>query len=160
MFKIGSSFSVCGREHSARPPATGANRATVFETSTIEKSLGKQSKSDNIWHRLSPAAKPLIGMSHGAAGFAYGLSALAAATGREEFAEAGRECIEFERSGYDAERAERADLGAREPHWRSQWCHGAVGIGLARLGMTKRGAIGSDAVASDIRTALAGADRG
>jgi type 2 lantibiotic biosynthesis protein LanM len=112
------------------------------------------------WQRLSPVAKPLIGMSHGAAGFAYALCALAAATGREEFAEAGRECIEFERSGYDAERAERADLGAREPHWRSQWCHGAVGIGLARLGMTKRGAIGSDAVASDIRTALAGADRG
>ena len=108
------------------------------------------------WHRLPTAARPLIGMSHGAAGFAYAMCALAAATGRDEFAEAGGECIEFERCAYDVE---RADLAAPEPHWRSQWCHGAVGIGLARLGMTKRGATGCDAVAGDICTALAGADR-
>ena len=66
---------------------------------------------------------------------------------------------QFERCHYDAERADWHDLRAAEPHWRSQWCHGAVGIGLARLGMTKRGAARPDAVAADIDNALAGATR-
>ena len=44
----------------------------------------------------------LNGMSHGAAGFAYALSSLSSATGREEFAQAATECIAFENSSYDA----------------------------------------------------------
>jgi type 2 lantibiotic biosynthesis protein LanM len=112
------------------------------------------------WRGPAPDARALNGMSHGAAGFAYALSSLAAVTGRERFAVAATECIEFERSGYDAERCDWKDFRVREPHWRSQWCHGAVGIGLARLGMTKRGTPGADALAADIRNALAGADRG
>ena len=43
-------------------------------------------------------------MSHGAAGFAYALASLAAATGREEFARAAPECLAFENSSYDAAR--------------------------------------------------------
>ena len=112
------------------------------------------------WRSPALDTRALNGMSHGAAGFAYALSSLAAVTGREEFAVAAAECIQFERSGYDAERCDWTDFRVQEPHWRSQWCHGAVGIGLARLGMTKRGTPGADALAADIRNALAGADRG
>src|ERR1019366_798620 len=42
------------------------------------------------------AGRQLNAMSHGAAGFAYALSSLAAATGRDEFARTAQECIEFE----------------------------------------------------------------
>ena len=80
------------------------------------------------------------GMSHGAAGFAYALGSLAAVTGREAFADAARECMEFERANYDANHGDWTDLEGDEPHSRSQWCHGAVGIGLARLGLTRRAA--------------------
>ena len=112
------------------------------------------------WRGPGPNPQVLNGMSHGAAGFAYSLASLATVTGRQEFADAASECVQFERGHYDAERADWHDLRAAEPHWRSQWCHGAVGIGLARLGMMKRGAARPDAVAADIDNALAGATRG
>jgi type 2 lantibiotic biosynthesis protein LanM len=112
------------------------------------------------WRGHGPDPQVLNGMSHGAAGFAYALSALTAATGREDFAAAATECLEFERANYDAERADWPDYRVAEPHWRSQWCHGAVGIGLARIGMTKRGFPGSEALTADIRNALDGAARG
>jgi lantibiotic modifying enzyme len=82
----------------------------------------------------------LNGMSHGAAGFAYALSSLAAASGRDDFAAAALECIAFEDSTYDATRHNWPDLrGGGATAWPCQWCHGAPGIGLARLGMQKRG---------------------
>ena len=112
------------------------------------------------WRGPGPNPQVLNGMSHGAAGFAYALASLATVTGRQEFADAASECVEFERGHCDAERADWHDLRVAEPHWRSQWCHGAVGIGLARLGMMKRGAARPDAVAADIDNALAGATRG
>ena len=54
--------------------------------------------------------------------------------GRDEFAKAASECIAFENSSYDAERNNWPDLrGDGEPAWPCQWCHGAPGIGLARI---------------------------
>ena len=99
-------------------------------------------------------------MSHGAAGCAYALASAATVSGRDDFADAARECIEFERANFDAERGDWRDLRVTEPHWRSQWCHGAVGIGLARLAMTKRAAAEPDTVLADIDDALIGATRG
>ncbi|HEY7243596.1 MAG TPA: type 2 lanthipeptide synthetase LanM family protein [Xanthobacteraceae bacterium] len=103
---------------------------------------------------------PLNGMSHGAAGFAYALAALAASTGRQELADAASECIAFENSSYDAAHGnwpDRRDAG--EPAWPCKWCHGAVGIGLARLGASKKGGMESRLAAADIAKALAGAQR-
>jgi type 2 lantibiotic biosynthesis protein LanM len=114
-------------------------------------------------HRSWPAGpnrQALNGMSHGAAGFAYAMASVATVTGREDFADAARECIEFERANFDAERGNWRDFRVTEQHWRSQWCHGAVGIGLARLGMTKRAAAEPDTVLADIDDALTGATRG
>ena len=102
----------------------------------------------------------LAGMSHGAAGFGYALAALGTATGRDEFADAATECLRFEQANYDAEQGSWPDFRVREPHWRSQWCHGAVGIGLGRLGMTKLGGCRPDAVGLDIDRALTAAARG
>jgi len=111
------------------------------------------------WRGCGPDSVALTGMSHGAAGFAYALASLGAATGREDFAAAAAECVAFENYNYDTERGNWPDLRTAEPHWRSQWCHGAVGVGLARLAILKFGQLGAEAVAADVRNALDGATR-
>src|SRR5262249_60602800 len=105
----------------------------------------------------------LSGMCHGLAGFAYALASLAAARGREDFADAAAECIAFEDQSYDPARPNWPDLrAAGQPVWPCQWCHGAPGIGLARLATARRiGAIaalnaklGGTIVATDIDNAV------
>ena len=115
------------------------------------------------WAGHGADAPMLNGMSHGAAGFAYALASLAAASGREEFGEAAAECMAFEDSSYNALRHNWPDLRAAEPFWPCQWCHGAPGIGLARLATAKqtgRGAklLDGDILTTDIRNALAGVE--
>jgi type 2 lantibiotic biosynthesis protein LanM len=101
----------------------------------------------------------LNGMSHGAAGYAYALAALAAASGREDFAKAAAECLAFENASYDAARHNWPDLRGGATAWPCQWCHGASGIGLARLGMRKRaGTARDERLTADIRQALAGVE--
>ena len=113
------------------------------------------------WSGQGSGPHGLNGMSHGAAGFAYALASLSAATGRDEFAQAASECIAFENLSYDAARSNWPDLrGDGEPSWPCQWCHGAPGIGLARIAMTKRGGLDAKLLATDIRNALVGVERG
>jgi type 2 lantibiotic biosynthesis protein LanM len=116
------------------------------------------------WLGQGVGTQALNGMSHGAAGFAYALTALSAATEREDFASAAAECIAFEDSSYDAARNNWPDMRlAPAPGWPCQWCHGALGIGLARIAMSKRrgsdSKLDSQMLATDIRNALAGAER-
>jgi type 2 lantibiotic biosynthesis protein LanM len=103
-------------------------------------------------------AHALNGMSHGAAGFAYALAALAAGTERQDFARAAAQCVAFENASYDVNRRNWPDLRAAQPHWLCQWCHGAPGIGLARLATAKRGGMASKTIATDIRNAVAGVE--
>src|ERR1019366_5742068 len=88
------------------------------------------------------AGKQLNGMSHGAAGFAYALTSLASATGKNEFAGTARECIEFENTSFSSSHNNwpdfRAEGSGTEPSWPCQGCHGASGIGLARIGMLRQ----------------------
>jgi lantibiotic modifying enzyme len=115
------------------------------------------------WIGQGFGGSPLNGMSHGAAGFAYALASLAAASGREQFADAASECIAFEDQTYDPARHNWPDLRvAGQPVWPCQWCHGAPGIGLARLATARRiGAnaaldakLGGTRVAADIDNAV------
>jgi type 2 lantibiotic biosynthesis protein LanM len=103
----------------------------------------------------------LNGMSHGAAGFAYALASLATATGREDFAAAAAECIAFEDSTYDPKRHNWPDLRwGGEPTWPCQWCHGAPGIGLARLATAKRSSLDARFRCDDARNAIDGVEEG
>ncbi|MGB6892017.1 MAG: type 2 lanthipeptide synthetase LanM family protein [Xanthobacteraceae bacterium] len=111
-----------------------------------------------------PVTRGLNGMSHGAAGFAYALSSLAAATGREDFAKAASECIAYEDSTYDDTHHNWPDWrGPNAPTWPCQWCHGAPGVGLARLGMQRFGGkaakLSAEPLATDIRNAAIGVER-
>ena len=121
--------------------------------------VGPEGRSS--WSGQGSGPQGLNGMSHGAAGFAYALASLSAATGRDEFAKAASECIAFEDFSYNAERHNWPDLrGDGDPGWPCQWCHGAPGIGLARIAIAKRGGLDSELLTTDINNALAGVERG
>jgi type 2 lantibiotic biosynthesis protein LanM len=99
----------------------------------------------------------LNGMSHGAAGFAFALTSLAAASGRTEFAQAAAECIAFEDSSYDAGHKNWPDLrNPAGPAWTCRWCHGAPGIGLARLATGRSAQFDAKLLDADIGNAVAG----
>ncbi len=111
-----------------------------------------------LWRHLT--RKPLTGMSHGAAGFGYALAALAKASSHEGFAAAARDCHAYERSLFSVERGNWPDLrdDDKEPFWPVQWCHGAGGIGLARLGIARFGDLDID-LTPDVGAAVAAVQR-
>ena len=111
------------------------------------------------WVGQGSGPRGLNGMSHGAAGFAYALASLAQATGRQEFAQAAAECIAFENSSYDAQQHNWPDLrDVGGLSWPCQWCHGAPGIGLARIATSRLR--GMDDARLDIENAVAGVMQG
>jgi type 2 lantibiotic biosynthesis protein LanM len=113
------------------------------------------------WVGQASGQRALNGMSHGAAGFAYALASLSTATGREEFAQVAAECIEFENASYSPERKNWPDFRVGdEPSWPCQWCHGATGIGLARLAAARLKGIKPEAYVNDIQNAVDGAQSG
>jgi type 2 lantibiotic biosynthesis protein LanM len=107
-----------------------------------------------------PRSKPLNGMSHGAAGFAYALTMLANSTGDHQFARAAGEYIELENLTFDAEHDNWPRRDGDELHWPCKWCHGAPGIGMARSAIAKHTDLFTDLCRTDIARALAGVERG
>jgi type 2 lantibiotic biosynthesis protein LanM len=95
------------------------------------------------WAAGGIAKKPLAGFSHGVAGIAWALLELATLTGKERFRTAALEAIAYERSLFSVEAFNWPDLrefetsvraGSKERvNFITAWCHGAPGIGLARL---------------------------
>lgn len=85
----------------------------------------------------------LAGFSHGAAGIGWALGHLAAATGEGRFRDAAWAAMEFERDVFSPERQNWPDLRPPEkplppgvpfvPAQICAWCHGAPGVGMARL---------------------------
>jgi lantibiotic biosynthesis protein len=89
---------------------------------------------------------PLLGLGHGAAGVGLALAEIAAITGDPVFAQVACDGLAYDRSWYDAERVAWPDLRAftadGRPHgWMASWCHGAIGIGLTRLGLLDGGLV-------------------
>ncbi len=85
------------------------------------------------------AEKPLTGFSHGAAGIAYALLRSHEVTQDAVFREAAEEAIAYERSLFSPTKGNWPDLRSfalidGKPTYMTSWCHGAPGIGLARLG--------------------------
>ena len=125
--------------------------------------LGPQGR--RTWVGQGSGPRGLNGMSHGAAGFAYALASLAQATGRQELrqelAQAAAECIAFENSSYDAQRHNWPDLREEGgPSWPCQWCHGAPGIGLARIATSRLRGMDAARLAADIENAVEGVKLG
>lgn len=100
------------------------------------------------WIMPAIASKPLAGFSHGAAGVAWALLQLAARTGDDRFRRTALAGIAYERSLFSPRAGNWLDIrdfdtdctAAHPPHEHQHehhamaWCHGAPGIGQARLG--------------------------
>lgn len=87
------------------------------------------------WSSIA-GAPPLAGFSHGAAGIACALARLHARTGEAAYLEAARGAIDYERSLFLPAVGNWPDLRGDDQGQDAspvQWCHGAPGIGLARL---------------------------
>ncbi|HEX8411895.1 MAG TPA: type 2 lanthipeptide synthetase LanM family protein [Thermoanaerobaculia bacterium] len=94
------------------------------------------------WRMPVAGDRALAGISHGAAGIALALLRLYARTGDERFRKAAMAGVEFERSLFSAVEQNWPDLRAGADagidssdghHYMLAWCHGAPGIGLARI---------------------------
>jgi type 2 lantibiotic biosynthesis protein LanM len=110
------------------------------------------------WVGQGLGSRPLNGMSHGAAGFAYALASLSAATGREDFVAAAQECVDFENSSFSPQRGNWPDLRVEGGGaWPCQWCHGAPGIGLGRIGMARLPSMSGTVLSTDVQGAVEGA---
>jgi type 2 lantibiotic biosynthesis protein LanM len=115
------------------------------------------------WKNGHAAHAPLAGFSHGAAGIAYSLLALAGATGEEMYREAAQAGIAYERSLFSVDHQNWPILqdspDGEFDRYRATWCHGAAGIGLARLAGLEywQDATVSDEIQVALRTTL---DRG
>jgi type 2 lantibiotic biosynthesis protein LanM len=103
---------------------------------------------------------PYSGFSHGAAGIAWALLQLEAATGDERFRQPALDAIAYERTLFSAEHRNWRDLRESEggdpasapAGCATTWCHGAPGIGLARLATL--GVLDDAAVRDEIRAAV------
>ncbi|MFL6197248.1 MAG: lanthionine synthetase LanC family protein [Thermoanaerobaculia bacterium] len=88
---------------------------------------------------MTPDQKNLTGYSHGAAGIALALLELFARTGDARFLEGALGGFAYERRHFSAEQQNWPDFRSfsspnpQQPGYSLAWCHGAPGIGLARL---------------------------
>jgi lantibiotic modifying enzyme len=77
------------------------------------------------------ARQGLGGLSHGAAGMAAALGAIALATGERRWRTAAVQALAYEDTLFDPARGNWRNLSGGPP-FKSTWCHGAPGIALAR----------------------------
>ena len=81
---------------------------------------------------------PLTGFAHGAAGIAYSLLRLHAVRPDRALVAAARDAIAYETQTFAPEVLNWPDFrtheGVRGPVFLANWCHGAAGIALARIG--------------------------
>jgi lantibiotic modifying enzyme len=80
-------------------------------------------------------SRVVTGLSHGVAGVALAFARAYEVVGDDRFRKAAFDHVEFEESLYDPVRGIYPDYRSREGKlaYMTNWCHGAPGIGLARL---------------------------
>ncbi|MBP7775510.1 MAG: type 2 lantipeptide synthetase LanM family protein [Acidobacteria bacterium] len=107
------------------------------------------------WRTVDRA--PLTGFAHGAAGIAYALLRLHAARPDAALVAAAREAIAYETQTFAPDVMNWPDFrthqGVSGPVFLANWCHGAAGIALARLGGLD--ALDTPGVRDDIEHGLA-----
>jgi type 2 lantibiotic biosynthesis protein LanM len=116
------------------------------------------------WITEMQATQPLTGFSHGASGIAASLFTAGAMLNGREYTETARAALHYERNTFDAERQNWPDYRVldafpkiTEPPVMWSWCHGAPGIGLARLITLHHedDAESASRIHSDLETAIA-----
>jgi lantibiotic modifying enzyme len=85
-------------------------------------------------HLLSHNNQSLTGFAHGASGIAYALLKLYQRTKEKKYLTAAEKRLIYENSHFYPEKNNWRDLRSRKLSFMVAWCHGAIGIGLCRLG--------------------------
>jgi type 2 lantibiotic biosynthesis protein LanM len=118
----------CLAVHEARGDADALKSAIACG----ERLLAHQ-RADGSWITMRGQAP--YGFAHGSAGIGYSLYRLYEAVGETRWLDAARAAVRFEHAGLDRERDNwpRPAVNGEPPVFMSGWCHGGVGIGLARL---------------------------
>jgi lantibiotic modifying enzyme len=100
------------------------------------EALSNDAEGKTCWNTARGHRKMLAGFSSGAAGVAFALLRLHRATGDRALLDAANAAIAYERSLFVPNKQNWLDLRVPRPElgMSSQWCHGATGIGLTRLG--------------------------
>lgn len=116
----------------------GETHSLELATAAGDQLLAAARKEPQGWGWGPAGAAPLAGLSHGSGGVAWALLELASASGQPRYAAAAAEALRYERSLFRPTEGNWADLrpaspAAEEENFLCAWCHGAVGIGLARL---------------------------
>jgi lantibiotic modifying enzyme len=103
-----------------------------------------------------PTEPALCGLAHGASGVAWALLELHEATGETAYARAAADAVRWERGSFDRRHGtwpdRRAAAAGADAPGAASWCHGAVGIGLARL--REHELTGSDAAVAEVGAAI------
>jgi lantibiotic modifying enzyme len=97
-------------------------------------SRSRLSSGHRVWKTIQ--GKAISGFAHGQAGISYALLRLFRFSGDRKFFQAAKEAIEYEQSLFEPEKNNWLALGSsrESPVFWTSFCHGAPGIGLARLG--------------------------
>jgi type 2 lantibiotic biosynthesis protein LanM len=114
------------------------------------------------WMGAETGNVPLCGFSHGASGYAYALSCLSKVCGDLRYQAAAIDCLDFEDSRFQRHVSNWPPecseyLSTRDALTTSRWCHGAVGVGISRVGMLKYSDLPQHRLVGDIEKALKGA---
>lgn len=103
-------------------------------------SRAERAQGGMAWRTNVPARAPLTGFSHGASGIAWALLEAAALTGHTDCADVARAAFQYERDVFLPQidnwpdfRKPSGGTTSSVPPAMTSWCHGAPGIGLARL---------------------------
>lgn len=104
--------------------------------------IAKAHKTDEGWSwETIKDAKHLTGLAHGAAGFQYALLELYHLDGKEKYQQAAQQAYKFECTHFNEQEQNWPDYRANGQQLPADhkypcvnaWCHGAPGIGLARV---------------------------
>ncbi|HEX8697160.1 MAG TPA: lanthionine synthetase LanC family protein [Longimicrobium sp.] len=106
-------------------------------------SIARPGEAGTSWRTLEmDTRRDLTGYSHGASGVALALLELWRRTGEARFRAAAEEGFRYERSWFDPRQGNWPDFRTfesmgmptpPEPGYALAWCHGAPGIGMARI---------------------------
>jgi type 2 lantibiotic biosynthesis protein LanM len=106
--------------------------------SQLGEQLYQSAKRENgqAWWTYTQYPEGIGGFAHGVSGIGWALTQLARATGDARFEQLAREAFAFEDALFDEQEQNWLDLRMLEgAKTAALWCHGSVGIGLARLSL-------------------------
>lgn len=124
--------------------------------------IRQQEPVGSSWKTTAFATHNLTGFGHGAAGISHALFELYGFTGQEEFGRVAAEGIAYENYYFDEQAQNWPDfrtfngklpVEAEKNVFSCAWCHGAAGIGLARLRAFE--ITGNEVYREDARKAIA-----